>query len=132
MRREGSDLTIVATSFMLHEALMAAESLSAKGISAEVIDSRSVRPIDHEILVASARKPGQPVFGYDGIKTPGIGAEISEMDDESDAFDLLDAPKLPVGGPDNPIPNDLAQEKASAPQIDEVGAGVEDLVGGAF
>lgn len=132
VRREGTDVTIVATSVMVHRALAAAEVLAANDISAEVIDLRSIRPIDRETVLASVRKTGRLVCVYEAVKTLGIGAEISAMVAESDAFDCLDAPILRLGGTENPIPYNPVLEKASVPQINGIVTGVRDLVEGAI
>ncbi|MEP4805578.1 MAG: alpha-ketoacid dehydrogenase subunit beta, partial [Hyphomicrobiales bacterium] len=76
VRREGSDVTIVASSIMVHKALDAASELEEAGISAEVIDLRSIRPIDKETIFSSIRKTSRLVCVYEGVKTLGIGAEI--------------------------------------------------------
>ena len=130
VRRDGTDVTVVATSVMLHKALTAAEDLATNGISAEIIDLRSVRPIDRETVLASVRKTGRLVCVYEAVKTLGIGAEISAMVAESDAFDFLDAPILRLGGTENPIPYNPELERASVPQVKGIVAGVRDLVGG--
>jgi len=97
VRREGRDVTIVATSIMVHRALEAAETLAGEGISAEVIDLRTLRPLDRETVIASVKKTNRLVCVYEGVKTLGIGAEISATNAESDAFDYLDAPILRLG-----------------------------------
>ncbi len=131
VRREGTDVAIVATSVMLHRALAAAEDLAECGISAEVIDLRSVRPIDRETVLASVRKTGRLVCVHEAVKTLGIGAEVSAMVAESDAFDFLDAPILRLGGTENPIPYNPVLEMASVPQVKGIVTGVRDLVEGA-
>ncbi|MEO0916083.1 MAG: alpha-ketoacid dehydrogenase subunit beta [Pseudomonadota bacterium] len=130
VRREGTDVTIVATSIMVHKSLAAAEELQKAGISAEVIDLRTIRPIDRETVLASVEKTSRLVCVYEGVKTLGIGAEISALVAESHAFDFLDAPILRLGGSDNPIPYNPELEKASVPQVDGIVASVADLVKG--
>ncbi|MEM0908116.1 MAG: alpha-ketoacid dehydrogenase subunit beta [Pseudomonadota bacterium] len=120
VRREGSDLTIVATSIMVQKALEAANVLAAEGIAAEVIDLRTIRPIDRETVLASVRKTGRLITVYEGVKTLGIGAEVSAMVAESDAFDYLDAPIVRLGGAECPIPYNPVLEKAAVPQVDDV------------
>jgi acetoin:2,6-dichlorophenolindophenol oxidoreductase subunit beta len=120
VRRTGSDLTIVAASIMVHRALEAAEQLAAEGVSAEVIDLRSIRPIDHETILASVRKTGRLLIVYEGVKSYGIGAEISAMVAESDAFDFLDAPILRLGGAEAPIPYNPDLERAAVPQVETI------------
>ena len=129
-RRECTDVTIVATSIMVHKSLAAAEELQKAGISAEVIDLRTIRPIDRETVLASVEKTSRLVCVYEGVKTLGIGAEISALVAESHAFDFLDAPILRLGGSDNPIPYNPELEKASVPQVDGIVASVADLVKG--
>ena len=125
--REGSDLTIVASAIMVHRALAAAEKLSQEGISAEVIDLRSVRPIDRDTIVASVRKTGKLLCVYEGVKTMGVGAEISAIIAESDAFDYLDAPILRLGGAEAPIPYNPDLEKAAVPQAETIEAAARRL-----
>ncbi len=120
VRRTGSDLTIVAGSIMLHRALEAAEALTAEGISAEVIDLRSIRPIDRDTILASVRKTGRLMVVYEGVKAFGVGAEISAMVAESDAFDFLDAPIIRLGAADAPVPYNPDLERASVPQVDTI------------
>lgn len=128
VRREGSDATIVATSIMVHKSLEAAKSLAETGISAEVIDLRTIRPIDRETVLASVRKTSRLVCVYEAVKTLGIGAEISAMVAESDAFDFLDAPILRLGGAEAPIPYNPKLENAAVPQIADIIDGVSKLV----
>ncbi|GGW39777.1 TPP-dependent acetoin dehydrogenase complex, E1 protein subunit beta [Gemmobacter lanyuensis] len=127
VRREGTDVTIVAGSIMLHRALEAAEQLTKDGINAEVIDLRCIRPIDHETILASVRKTGKLMVVYEGVKAFGVGAEISAMVAESDAFDFLDAPILRLGAADAPVPYNPDLERASVPQVDSIEAAARRL-----
>ncbi|APG86613.1 MULTISPECIES: alpha-ketoacid dehydrogenase subunit beta [Sinorhizobium/Ensifer group] len=120
VRREGRDVSIVATSIMVHKALEAAEVLAGEGISAEVIDLRSIRPIDRETVIASVMKTSRLICVYEGVKTLGVGAEISAMIAESEAFDYLDAPILRLGGSETPIPYNPELEKAAVPQVPDI------------
>jgi acetoin:2,6-dichlorophenolindophenol oxidoreductase subunit beta len=122
VRKSGADLTIVAGAIMVHRALEAAERLAAEGIQAEVIDLRSIRPIDHETILESVRKTGRLLVVYEGVKSYGVGAEISAMVAESDAFDFLDAPIVRLGGSESPIPYNPDLERAAVPQT----ANIED------
>jgi pyruvate dehydrogenase E1 component beta subunit len=128
VRREGSDVTIVAASIMVHRALEAAERLAAEGIDSEIVDLRSIRPVDRETILASVRKTGKLVLVHEGVKSYGIGAEISAMVAESDAFDFLDAPILRLGGAETPIPYNPDLERAAVPQTDTIEAAVRRLV----
>jgi pyruvate/2-oxoglutarate/acetoin dehydrogenase E1 component len=100
VRREGV-LTIVATAIMVHRALEAGGTLAKDGIEAEVIDLRCLRPIDKDAIVNSVKKTGRLLAVYEGVKTLGIGAEISAIVAESEAFDYLDAPIMRLGGADS-------------------------------
>ena len=130
VRRGGSDVTIVATSIMVHKALDAAKVLAESGIEAEVIDLRCIRPIDRETVLASVRKTARLVCVYEAVKTLGIGAEISAMVAESDAFDYLDGPIVRLGGAECPIPYNPDLEKAAVPQVPDIITAVRDLVEG--
>jgi pyruvate dehydrogenase E1 component beta subunit len=130
VRREGSDVTIVATAIMVHRALEAAETLAGEGISAEVVDLRTLRPLDKDTIIASVKKTSRLVCVYEAVKTLGIGAEISAMIAESEAFDYLDAPIVRLGGAESPIPYNPVLEKAAVPQTPDIIAAVRDLVKG--
>ncbi|MEM8851785.1 MAG: alpha-ketoacid dehydrogenase subunit beta [Pseudomonadota bacterium] len=120
IRREGRDLTIVATSIMVHKALDAATTLTDEGIEAEIIDLRTIRPMDRATVLDSVRRTGRLLCVYEGVKTLGIGAEISAMVAESDAFDYLDAPIVRLGGAESPIPYNPELEKAAIPQVPDI------------
>lgn len=130
VRREGRDLSIVATSLMVHKALAAAEELAKDGTDAEVIDLRTVRPMDRETVLASVRKTGRLICVYEGVKTLGVGAEISAMVAESDAFDYLDAPIIRLGGAESPIPYNPELEKSAVPQMPDILEAATALVKG--
>lgn len=130
VRREGRHVTIVATAIMVHRALETAATLAQEGIEAEVIDLRTLRPLDTETIIASVKKTSRLACVYEGVKTLGIGAEISAMIAESEAFDYLDAPILRLGGAEAPIPYNPVLEKAAVPQTDRIIAAVRNLVTG--
>lgn len=121
IRRPGNDVTIVATSFMVPESVKAGAELKARGIDAEIIDLRSIKPWDKEAVLASVRKTNCLVVTDTGWKTAGVGAEIvATVADE--AFDALRAPTRRVCLPDTPAPTSAALERAyyhGAPQIVE-------------
>lgn len=114
--RQGRDLTIVASAIMVHRALEAATKLAAEGIEVEVIDLRTVRPIDRDTIIASVKKTGKLLCVYEGVRTLGVGAEISALIAESEAFDYLDAPIQRLGGAEAPIPYNPDLERAAVPQ----------------
>ena len=101
--REGTDLTIVATAYMVHEALTAADDLAARGIAAEVVDPRSLQPLDIDTIVASVRKTHRVLTVHEAVEFGGIGAEINAQI-ATTAFDDLDAPPLRFGAPFSPVP----------------------------
>ncbi len=131
VRREGTDLTIVATSIMVHKALEAAAQLQDEGISIEVVDLRTIRPMDKETVLASVKKTSRLLCVYEGVKTLGVGAEVSAMVAESDAFDFLDAPIVRLGGAETPIPYNPELEKAAVPQVPGIVSAARELVKGA-
>ena len=128
VRRAGRDLTIVASGIMASRALAAAETLAREGVEAEVIDPRSLRPLDLATIAASVKKTSRLICVYEGVKTLGIGAEISAAIAESDAFDYLDAPILRLGGAESPIPYSPVLEKAAVPQVEDIVAAALRLV----
>lgn len=132
VRREGTEATVVAGAIMLHKALEAAEILAGEGINLEVIDLRSIRPIDGDTIIDSVKKTTRLAIVYEGVKSFGVGAEISAMIAESEAFDYLDAPILRMGGAESPIPYNPTLEKAAVPQVDGIVEGLRKLVKGGF
>ena len=120
IRRVGQDITIAASAIMVHRALEAADSLAQQGISAEVIDLRSLRPLDHRTLIDSVSKTTRLLCVYEGTRQLGIGAEVSALIAESAAFDRLDAPIIRLGGADCPLPYNPQLEKAAVPQVDDI------------
>ena len=130
IRRQGRDATIVATSIMVQKSLEAAEILQAEGIDVEIVDLRTIRPIDRETVINSVKKTTRLLCVYEAVKTLGIGAEISAMVAESEAFDYLDAPIMRLGGADSPIPYNPELEKAVVPQVPDIVAGIRTLVQG--
>jgi acetoin:2,6-dichlorophenolindophenol oxidoreductase subunit beta len=131
VRRAGRDVTIVASSIMTLRALAAAERLAADGIDAEVIDLRSLRPLDFATIAASLRKTRRLAIVHEGVKTMGIGAEIAALVAESDVFHALAAPVARLGGADVPIPYNPVLEKAAVPQEHDIVAAAARLVLGA-
>jgi len=121
--RQGRDVTIVAFSIAVAHALAAAETLAAAGIEAEVIDLRTLRPLDVETIVASVKKTNRVVSVEEGWPFAGMGAEIAATIMEH-AFDWLDAPVLRVTGKDVPMPYAANLEKLALPGPDDVVAAV--------
>lgn len=119
IEREGRDVTIIAFSRMVKLALDAAETLAGEGISAEVINLRSLRPLDTATLIASAEKTGRVVSVEEGWPVAGIGAEIAAQIQEL-AFDWLDAPVTRVTGKDVPMPYAANLEHLALPQTEDI------------
>jgi acetoin:2,6-dichlorophenolindophenol oxidoreductase subunit beta len=130
IKRPGKHVTVVASSIMVHRALEAATTLAAEGIEAEVIDLRSIRPLDGRALIDSVKRTTRLVCVYEGVKTMGVGAEVSALIAESEAFDYLDAPIIRLGGTDNPVPYNPQLEKASVPQVENIIEAVRNSVRG--
>jgi pyruvate dehydrogenase E1 component beta subunit len=121
IRRRGRDVTIVALSRLVGEALTAAERLAADGIEAEVIDPRTLVPLDLETISDSVRRTGRAVVAHEAVRTGGFGAELA-AELQAAAFDYLDAPVQRVGAPFTPVPLSPALEDAYRPDADDVHA----------
>lgn len=128
IKREGKDVTVVATSKMVYDALSAAEKLAAEGIGVEVVDPRTISPLDIETIVASVKKTGRLVIAHEATKFMGIGAEIAAQVAET-ALDYLDAPIKRLGSPFCPIPASPPLEKAYIPGEADIMASVREVMG---
>lgn len=125
--RKGKDVTITAFSIMVGRALEAAEILAQEGIEAEVIDLRTIRPLDTETIVNSVKKTNRIVSCEEGWPFAGIGSEIG-MQIMEQAFDYLDAPVVRVTGVDVPMPYAANLEKLALPQVENIVAAVKDVL----
>lgn len=125
IEKEGTDVTIIAFSKMVGLALEAADALAAKGVSAEVINLLSIRPLDRDAIINSAKKTGRVVSIETGWPQCGIGSEIAAILMETDAFNYLDAPFERVTGADVPMPYATELENAALPQLEDVVAAVD-------
>ena len=114
VKREGTDVTVVATMAMVPRALAAAESLARQGHSVEVIDPRTLKPLDEDTLLASVRKTRRLVIAHEACLTGGFGAEVAALAAEK-AFDWLDAPVARVAALDTPMPYNEALERQVIP-----------------
>jgi len=126
VKREGTDATIVARSLMVPTALKAAEELEKEGISCEVIDPRTIRPLDIETIVASVRKTNRAVIAEESHPFASVGAEISAEIMEQ-AFDFLDAPVKRVSGADVPMPYAKNLELLAIPDVAQIVAAVKEV-----
>lgn len=119
VEREGDDVTIVAFSIMVGKALKAAEALAEQGISAEVIDLRTIRPLDTDTIIESVKKTNRIISVEEGWPMAGIGSEIAALIME-EAFDYLDAPVIRVAGKDVPLPYAANLEKLALPNEQDI------------
>jgi len=129
--REGTDLTIIAHSYMTKIALEVADALAKAGASAEVVDLRSLAPLDWDAVVASSKKTGRAMVVEEGHLTMGVGAEVAAGLQER-TFGWLDAPVLRVAAADCPIPTSPEMERAVLPSGADVLAAAEKLIAGEF
>ncbi|MCZ7569891.1 MAG: alpha-ketoacid dehydrogenase subunit beta [Ardenticatenaceae bacterium] len=130
VRRAGSDLTIVATSYMVRQSLEAARQLAAMGHDVEVVDPRTLKPLDVAPILDSVRKTGKLLVVHEAVRTGGFGGEIVSRVVESDAFDYLDAPPRRVAGLDVPIPYNRELERRAIPQVEDIVSAARDLLEG--
>ncbi len=127
VKREGNDITIVATGLMVHRSIQAAEELSKEGISVEVVDPRSLNPLDTETILKSVKKTRKALIVHEAQKTSGMGAEVAARIAEL-AFEYLDAPIMRVCGKDTPIPFSPVLERFVVPQVEDIVGGVHSLM----
>jgi acetoin:2,6-dichlorophenolindophenol oxidoreductase subunit beta len=130
VKREGTDVTIVATSSMVHVALDAAARLDGVGVSAEVVDPRTVLPLDTGTLIASAQKTGRVIVVDEGYEQYGVTAEMASIITEG-AFDYLDAPVKRIGAANVPVPFSPVLEDETVPTADVVATAALRLCRGA-
>lgn len=115
VRREGSDLTLISYAKTVPACLAAAETLAEQGVSAEVIDLRTLKPLDEATILASVRKTGRVIVVHEAGRLCGVGAEVAALVSEQ-AFEALKAPVLRITGPDAPAPSSYVLEQAFIPQ----------------
>ncbi len=127
IKRPGSDVTVVATGFMLHRVMKAAGILAPEGIDVEVIDPRTLVPLDRETIIRSVEKTGRIVIVSEDVLTCGVASEISAVVAENALF-YLDAPVKRVSVPDTPIPFAPVMEQAVIPQVDRIISEIKSVV----
>ncbi len=127
IHREGSDVTVVATGRLVHEALGAAEQAEPEGISVEVFDPRTLQPLDEEGLISSVMKTNRCVVAHEAVARMGYGAELAAVVQEQ-AFDYLDAPIERVGSQFTPLPFAPVMEQFVIPQAEDVLAAIKRTV----
>lgn len=126
--RQGRDLTLVATSMMVALALEAADRLAEEGIEVEVIDPRTLRPLDHTPIVESVIRTGRLLVVHEAVETGGFGGEVVARVVASQAFDYLEAPPLRLAGKEVPVPQCEVLEAAAIPQIPDIVRDARKLV----
>jgi pyruvate/2-oxoglutarate/acetoin dehydrogenase E1 component len=127
IKREGDDATIVATLYMMHKALEAAKTLEKEGISVEIVDPRTLTPLDKQAIIGSVKKTGRLVIVTEDCKTAGVSAEIAAIVAE-EAIDYLDAPIKRVAEPDTPIPFSPTLEQYVIPDEKAIVKAVKEVV----
>jgi pyruvate dehydrogenase E1 component beta subunit len=130
VKREGKDLTIVATSIMVSKSLEAAAQLAEEGIEVEVVDPRTLRPLDADPIIQSVIKTGKVLIVHEAVKMGGYGGELAATIAESKAFGYLDAPIVRLAGRDMPIPYNRTLEINTVPQVPDIVAKARDIVQG--
>lgn len=128
IKREGKDVTIIAWSNMIHRVLSAAEKLAEEGIDAEVIDPRTLVPLDKELILDSVRKTEHVVIVQEAVRRGGVASDIASII-QAEAFDYLDTPIEIVAGKNTPIPFNLILESACVPQEKDIIEAVKRSVG---
>jgi len=126
LARQGKDVSIVTYAAMLHVALEAAEAAAREGISVEVLDLRTLLPLDEEAILATAGRTGKVIVLHEATRTGGPGGEISALIAER-AFEYLDAPVLRVAPPDTPVPYSPPLEEHFLPNADKVGKAIRAI-----
>jgi pyruvate dehydrogenase E1 component beta subunit len=127
VKRAGTDATIVATGLMVSKSLAAADRLAADGIAAEVVDPRTLVPLDKSAIIESVKKTGRLIVVHEAVKRGGFGGEIASVIAE-EAFDYLDAPIKRVAGRNVPIAFNELLEKKAVPDVDDIVAAVRALI----
>jgi pyruvate dehydrogenase E1 component beta subunit len=127
IKRPGADVTIVCHSKTVAVALKAADQLAAEEVEAEVVDLRTIRPLDHEAVLASVAKTHRCLVAEEGWPFAGVGAEVADTI-QREAFDELDAPIIRVSGADVPMPYNKQLEKAAKVDVAKVVAAVNEVM----
>lgn len=127
VKRSGDDITLITYSYMTLKCLEAAEALQKEGISVEVVDLRTLTPLDKEAILQSVEKTGRAIVVHEAVKRGGVGGDIAAMIME-EAYDDLDAPVMRIAGKNTTIPYNLELEKVCIPTVEDIVEGVLELV----
>ena len=128
IKREGKDITIISYSYTIHKCLAAAEKLAQEGIDAEVLDLRTLTPLDKDAIIASAKKTGRVLITHESVEKFGVGAEVAAVICDSEAFFYLDRPVRRLAGADIPIPYSPELERQAVPQEETIYAAAKQLL----
>lgn len=128
IKRPGKDVTIISYSYTIHKCLEAAKQLEKDGIDAEVLDLRTLSPLDKEAIIQSVLKTGRVLITHESVQKFGVGAEVAAIIADSEAFFHLDRPVRRLGGEDIPIPYTPDLERMVVPQADTIYAAVKELL----
>jgi pyruvate/2-oxoglutarate/acetoin dehydrogenase E1 component len=129
VKRPGRDVTVVTYGALVREALAAAEVLAGEGVDVEVLDLRTLKPLDEAAILASVRKTGRVVVAYEGARTAGVGAEVAALIAEQ-AVEYLEAPVVRVAAPDMPYPHNAILMQAVMVDKDDIVAGIRKVTEG--
>lgn len=127
IKREGNDITLISYSYMTLKCLEAAEALAQEGINVEVVDLRTLNPLDKGIILDSVEKTGRAIVVHEAIKRGGVGGDIATMIME-EAYDDMDGPVMRICGKNTTIPYNLGLEKVCVPSVQEIVEGVLEMV----
>ena len=128
IKRAGRDVSIISYSYTIHKCLEAAKLLEKDGVDAEVLDLRTLSPLDTEAIIQSAKKTGRVLIVHEAVQKFGVGAEVASIIADSEAFFYLDRPIRRLGGEDIPIPYPPQLEKQAVPQVESIYTAVKDLL----
>jgi pyruvate dehydrogenase E1 component beta subunit len=128
IKHVGSDITVVTSGIMVQKSLAVAKKLSQEGISVEVLDLRTLRPMDTQAIINSVKKTGRLLVVHEAVQTGGWAGEVMAVVSSSEAFDYLDAPMRRLTGKDVPIPYNRFLEAAAVPQEDDIEAEIRAIV----
>jgi len=128
IKRTGIDISVIATSYMVHKALEAAEILAKEGIDIEIVDPRTLVPLDKKTIVDSVKKTGRALIVTEAVKRSGFSSELAAVVAEEESFDYLDHPVVRLAGAEVPIPYDPTLEKLAVPQVDDIVAACRKMM----
>lgn len=126
LAREGTGLSVISYGWMLHKCLQAADAVAAEGITVDVLDLRSLLPLDRDAILASVRKTGKVLIVHEATRTGGVGAEVAALVAE-EAFESLDGPVMRLASEDTPVPHSPVLEAAFQPQVGEIADAIRTL-----